>query len=72
MEVFILEEFVLNNLVPLLVILAGSLVSTACSMLDAWLSDAGPDSPLWKRALSKLVSSLAINVGKAKNDPSGQ
>lgn len=51
-------------------ILAG--LSVACSMLDAALSDAGPESPLWKRILSQVISKGGFNFGAAKNDPKVQ
>ena len=64
-----LEDFILENLVPCLVIGVGALISMGCSALDASISDAGEDAPIWKRALSALISGVAFNVGKAKNDP---
>ena len=67
-----METFILENLIPLLVIGVGAIVSTLCSMLDASIEDAGSDAPIWKRALSKLISGVAFNFGAAKNDPDAQ
>jgi hypothetical protein len=67
----IVQAFV-ENAAPATATLLVTGAIAICAEIDRWVRDAGPDAPLWLRFLSRVVSHLGRNVGRAENEATAQ
>lgn len=67
-----LLELAYNNQMIAIPMLGLMVANNVASAADAVIKDTGADSPKWLKILSKVLSVMAANVGKAKNDAAVQ